>query len=235
LQELDKELVECDVAVLLVSRSNLNAPWMLFEAGAIGREMDRAQVIPIGIDLEPSDMGNPLNVFQGTRLTKEGLVHVIAAIHSRAGGALSEDECRELVDPIWDQLNESVTEAIEQARPNDSEESEEEAFRRNVVNLLNYIKNKMPSENFIVGAVDMSKRLDEFGANIRNLANDLLKDPASDKTRTRVKNLANRTKRLFDDLAQVQGVRIDQENLDEFRALVHEQVRRLEEANEDGE
>jgi hypothetical protein len=62
---LEKELRENEFGILSVTRDNLNARWLLFEAGALSNLS--IPMVPYLFDLEPSDLtGSPLLQFQSS-------------------------------------------------------------------------------------------------------------------------------------------------------------------------
>ena len=51
-----QSLDESDFGIICVTRDNLDAPWLLFEAGALAKRFKTARVVPLCIDLAPSDI-----------------------------------------------------------------------------------------------------------------------------------------------------------------------------------
>src|SRR5258708_7792508 len=54
--ELSKRLDEISVGIICVTQENMNAPWILFEAGALSKGREQARVCPLVIDLEPPNL-----------------------------------------------------------------------------------------------------------------------------------------------------------------------------------
>lgn len=82
--ELAKLLDESQFGILCVTRENMNAPWLLFEAGALSKSLDEGRVIPYLLDLEASDLRGPLSQFQAVVADEKGtrqLVQAIAEAH----------------------------------------------------------------------------------------------------------------------------------------------------------
>ena len=50
--------------ILCVTRENHEAPWLNLQAGALAKAVDVSRVVPLAIDLAPSDVVLPLGQFQ---------------------------------------------------------------------------------------------------------------------------------------------------------------------------
>src|SRR5436305_6561628 len=58
--EVGSELEACQVGIIVVTRESLSAPWIMFEAGALSKNVGKAKVVPILVDTEPADIRGPL-------------------------------------------------------------------------------------------------------------------------------------------------------------------------------
>src|SRR5262245_10836217 len=52
--ELTNKLAETRFSVICLTKDNQQAPWILFEAGALSKTIEKTYVIPYLIDMEPS-------------------------------------------------------------------------------------------------------------------------------------------------------------------------------------
>jgi hypothetical protein len=64
LNVLASELEECSFGILCLTQENKNQPWVIFEAGALSKVIDVSRVVPLLVDLSPSDLTGPLAQFQ---------------------------------------------------------------------------------------------------------------------------------------------------------------------------
>ncbi|MFD7660439.1 toll/interleukin-1 receptor domain-containing protein [Actinosynnema sp. NPDC059797] len=62
--ELGKELEEAEFGIVVLTRQNLGAPWINFEAGAISKSVGQASLVPLLLDVRKSDIVGPLAQFQ---------------------------------------------------------------------------------------------------------------------------------------------------------------------------
>ncbi|MFX0196031.1 MAG: TIR domain-containing protein [Candidatus Hodarchaeota archaeon] len=102
---LAAQLEETRVGLICLTRGNLEAPWILFEAGALSKTLDHTFVCPYLVDLEPGDVEGPLAQFQSTKADKEDtrrLLHTInRALDSKA---LSEQRLNTIFERWWPDL-----------------------------------------------------------------------------------------------------------------------------------
>ncbi|MFC9360780.1 TIR domain-containing protein [Rhodococcus sp. NPDC057014] len=88
LDEIRKTLKETSFGIIIVTRSNENAPWINFEAGALSKALndDDSRVAPVLVDYNnPAELSSPLKQFQGKLLNKDGVEKVLKLVADTAG------------------------------------------------------------------------------------------------------------------------------------------------------
>ncbi len=126
--EVAKELDASAVGLLCVTRQNLNAPWLLFEAGALGKNLDKSKVCPLLFGVEPTDLTGPLSQFQGSRFQKNEFKQVVQMINTELGpSGLQSDVLDNVFEMWWPQLEQNVTENLSKA--DDEQEGEARSDR----------------------------------------------------------------------------------------------------------
>ena len=63
--ELDRELETAGFGILCLVPTNLLAPWLLFEAGALSKAVASARVIPYCLGFQPETVQGAIVQFQG--------------------------------------------------------------------------------------------------------------------------------------------------------------------------
>lgn len=112
--EIAKELEESRVGLICLTRENLEAPWLIFEAGALSKSLDKSRVCPILFDLEPTDLKGPLAQFQASKFQKNEIKRVMKTINAELGeNALPDDVLDSVFDMWWPRLEERVQEELE--------------------------------------------------------------------------------------------------------------------------
>jgi hypothetical protein len=96
-----KQLEASDFGILCVTPENLNAPWLLFEAGALAKSVELSHVCPYLFDMRKADLTWPLAQFQAAEATKGDTWKVIQAMNSSLGErSLGEQETRDQFE-MW--------------------------------------------------------------------------------------------------------------------------------------
>jgi hypothetical protein len=104
-------LNEMDYGLICVTRSNQAAPWLMFEAGALAKRLDTAHVVPLCIDLAPSDITSPLQIFQGRKLDKDGMQRIVRELHEMSDNPMSLENVDQVFEALWARLDEAIKDA----------------------------------------------------------------------------------------------------------------------------
>jgi len=107
--EIGRQLESTDFGILCLTSENIDAPWILFEAGTLAKSLETSHVCPYLIDIGPADLKGPLAQFQALRSNKEDTWRLISQIHSLMNDAhLNEDRLRKTFERFWPDLEESL-------------------------------------------------------------------------------------------------------------------------------
>jgi hypothetical protein len=117
--EVAKQLSDTGVGVLCVTRSNQDAPWVLFEAGALCKGLAKNRVCPFLVDLEPTELRQPLSQFNGTRPTKDDVLKLVKTINNTdKEHARSDTQLDKAFSKWWPDFEKRFTEIIANHKPN---------------------------------------------------------------------------------------------------------------------
>jgi hypothetical protein len=85
--EVTASLETSSVGIICLTKENLSEPWILFEAGALSKTKD-AHVCTFLLDVNHSDVKQPLAQFQHTIFSKEDILKLLVTINDKvkAGG-----------------------------------------------------------------------------------------------------------------------------------------------------
>jgi len=129
-QEVSKELELSSVGVFCLTSDNLEAPWIMFEAGALAKHLDKSRVCPIlfgGVD--NTDLKGPLVQFQAVKFEKPDIKKLIDCINAQCGESKLESQVLASVfDMWWPKLETEVSSVLAQhkASPNEKKRSDRE-------------------------------------------------------------------------------------------------------------
>ncbi len=108
---ISDELNASHHAVLCVTRDNQTAPWLLYEAGALGKLISRAKVIPYTIGFLPRELTiGPLSRFQGVPNDRNGTWELVRSLNRSQPTPKEEAFVRESFDLWWPLLETSMQE-----------------------------------------------------------------------------------------------------------------------------
>jgi len=103
------ELEQAKVGILCLTRDNLGAPWVLFEAGALSKTLSKTYVCPYLLGLRPSDLRGPLVQFQAAEANEADTRRLAATINSALGpNALSEKALDRAFATWWPGLEKTL-------------------------------------------------------------------------------------------------------------------------------
>jgi hypothetical protein len=104
--DIAKELDSAGFGVIFVTKQNLSAPWINFEAGALSKTIDKAFVSPFLFEVKRSDVGGPLLQFQSTILERDDVLKLIKSINARCPEAerLKMDRLDKAFSIWWPEL-----------------------------------------------------------------------------------------------------------------------------------
>jgi len=125
--EVARQLDEAVVGIICLTQTNLESPWLLFEAGAISRKAEECLVCTYLFNLEPSDIKDPLAQFQSTKAQKEDTWKLIQSINNiQRDTALPKDILIDVFNAMWPKLETILTEIKGMdARPRTAKPQEE--------------------------------------------------------------------------------------------------------------
>lgn len=106
--EIAKQLHGTNFGLICTTVENQSAPWLNFEAGALAKEIGNARVVPIAIDLEPSEIKLPLGQFNGEPLRLEGVSKLMRTMNSAIESPLELGLLKRSVEKWWPDLEAKI-------------------------------------------------------------------------------------------------------------------------------
>jgi hypothetical protein len=119
--EIGSQLEKTNFGIICLTRENLNAPWILFEAGALSKFVDQANVVPFLLDNKPSEIQGPLAQFQSLPVNKENvsklLISMNRAVTLAGERSLSDSDLAESFEVWWPRLETKINEIPKTTTP----------------------------------------------------------------------------------------------------------------------
>ena len=109
--DISKELEDSSFGVLCITKDNLDAPWLNFEAGALSKYVDKSRVSPFLFGIKRSEIHQgPLLQFQSTTFKKDDVRKLVQSLNA-ADDTPTLDEARLDVsfDVWWPELKKRLS------------------------------------------------------------------------------------------------------------------------------
>lgn len=116
--QIFEALSDISVGVICITRENLNAPWILFESGAIAKGVSSNRVCTLLIDIKPEDISPPLSQFNASLPTHESMFALVKTINEASGEMkLSEEQLKRAFDVHWPIFDREFKQILKDTKP----------------------------------------------------------------------------------------------------------------------
>lgn len=117
--EINNELKDTAVGIICLTQENKNAPWILFEAGALAKGLSTNRVCTFLIDLEAQDLQPPLAEFNHTFSNKESLWSLMTTLNNGLEvNRLDLPVLQRVFETYWPQFETGFSEILANNPPN---------------------------------------------------------------------------------------------------------------------
>lgn len=107
--ELANQLESSEFGIICVTNEALQSPWVLFEAGALGKSVQGGRVCPYLIDITRRELVGPLTQFQAKEATKSQTWELVVAINfAMVNGSLPEQRLEKYFNTFWPALETEI-------------------------------------------------------------------------------------------------------------------------------
>lgn len=109
--DIAKELEDSTFGILCVTKENLEAPWLSFEAGALSKTMEKTFVTPFLFDIKRSEVKGPILQFQSTIFQKDDIKKMVQTLNKACGDSgISEARLDKSFEVWYPTLEEELNE-----------------------------------------------------------------------------------------------------------------------------
>ncbi|GEM_PF-2679523 len=113
--EIAGQLETAKMGIICLNSGNLEEPWILFEAGALAKIV-QSNVCTFLLDIQPTDVKEPLSQFQHTIFEKEDIWKLVSDINNVAkdtgATSLDDETLRKTFNTFWPELEERLKKII---------------------------------------------------------------------------------------------------------------------------
>lgn len=118
--EIASQLDATHFGIVCVTNDNQLASWLNFEAGALAKSVDSSRVVPLAVDLKPSDVRLPLGQFQAQPATKGGVHEILRSINTSCETPLDTGLLDRSFSMWWPELETRLAAIGDKAAPSDT-------------------------------------------------------------------------------------------------------------------
>lgn len=157
--EVSEQLEASRFGILCLTKENLFAPWILFEAGVLARTLDRGCVCPYALDVRPADITGPLAQFQCAVADRQNTLALVESLNAALESeALPESKLHRAFDRCWPELERQLKDIS--AAPPDSRPPvrAERELLEEILNIVRVQARSYPS----TGEYDLVPKLRQF-------------------------------------------------------------------------
>lgn len=125
--DMARRLEEAQVGIVCLSPHNLEAPWILFEAGALSKALGHSRVCTYLLGLQPTDLKGPLVQFQATEASRGETLKLLKTINDALGESkLPDGTLHKVFTKWWPDLESRLLSIAAQPREGHPRRSERE-------------------------------------------------------------------------------------------------------------
>ncbi|MGD8194138.1 toll/interleukin-1 receptor domain-containing protein [Herbiconiux sp. P18] len=134
-----KELESINYGIVVLTKANVSAPWVNFEAGALAKSLGEGRVSTVLVDVTRADITGPLSQFQDTVLgDKVDVKKLLEDMALAAGGGVPPATRDVLFENLWSELESAVTAASGGVEP--TTERDEKNILEEVLDLVRNVQ-----------------------------------------------------------------------------------------------
>lgn len=178
--EISGELESCEIGIIFLTKSNLNAPWMMFESGALAKSLSKSKVMPVLYGIEPTDVSGPLAQFQMTRFEKGEIHQLIKNLNDASEeGGLEAEVLASVFRKWWPDLENEAMEIANKTLESGSNKRNEIRSEKDILEeILTLVRSMKRSKSldfskFFVSGEDSVFMVDEDDKRLNHQIDDL--------------------------------------------------------------
>lgn len=116
--EISDQLKNTSAGIICLTQENKDKPWILFETGALAKGLSTSRVCTFLVDLQPSDLEDPLAQFNHTMPEKSSMWELVRSLNGCvAEQGLDERILEQVFKTYWPQFESGFNLALQTNKP----------------------------------------------------------------------------------------------------------------------
>lgn len=200
--EIARQLEESFFGLICLTKDNIQAPWLNFEAGALSalsEAVGKSKVCPFLLDIKRSDLQDPLRQFQSVIYDHDDIFRFVISINASlpAEDQLKDEQLKETYEVWWPKLQDKLDPLAKEAFKRNSAETKKALVRypKDVFEMIQKeIKKEDIDDRVLVSILSECFKLIELKNKITDSATTL--DDISNWIKNEYLTEANRNKKI---------------------------------------
>lgn len=156
---LASQLQGTNVGVICLTSDNIDSPWILFEAGALSKALEKSYVCPYILDFEITDLEGPLVQFQATKANKDGTNRLVRTMNNALGtNAVNTNRLDATFEKWWPNLEKELEKILNSPKIEVSQKSNRND-REILGEILELVRNINRDQNVDVDKATVERHL----------------------------------------------------------------------------
>lgn len=164
---ISSQLEVTNFGVMCLTSENRSNPWILFEAGALAKDLRAANVCPILFGLTKEDIDGPLAQFQLTSFSSDDMFKICSTINSKLERPLLDKNLRKLFDSFWPETENALNELVNTHAPQFDILGKSQ--KQLVEEILFLMKQRSKSEDLKLGATFIEEIIQSLHSHVLHL------------------------------------------------------------------
>ncbi|MFA0964326.1 hypothetical protein AB9P05_21150 [Roseivirga sp. BDSF3-8] len=111
--EISFKLEQAGFGILIMTDENTTAPWILFEAGAISKNINTGRVCTFLFGIKETDLQGPLSQFQNTKFNKNDVFKLLKDINRELKVPLEDKVLEVTFEKMWPDLDSQISNILD--------------------------------------------------------------------------------------------------------------------------
>lgn len=116
--EIADTLHSSQFGLFCLTADNLTAPWILFEAGALSKDLKEGRVCSLLFGVDTTQLVGPLQQFQATPYSRVEMLKFMKDVNDATKDPLNESQLVRAFDRYWDEFDQNIQSILREGSPN---------------------------------------------------------------------------------------------------------------------
>lgn len=130
--EISTNLERSNFGIVIITPHNKLSPWLLFEAGALSKNIIDSRVVPYLVGLRVSELEGPLSQFQANPADRGGTYDLIKSINNSLEQPIDDKIIDKRFEAFWPRLEKKLDVIIQRNEGKDELNQDSEIINKNI-------------------------------------------------------------------------------------------------------